>query len=273
VAHPQGRRPLGHHAGLTSRGVPHRAGSTPPARPPVPGTATTLWLVRHGQAGPFGVLLGHSDPPLSDLGRRQAEAAAAALADLPVTALYASDLARARGTAEAASRALGRQVTGLRALRERDFGAWEGRAVADLARDAPDDLAALWGDGAFAPPGGESLDALAARVLPAVRRIVAGHPGADVAVVGHAGAHRAVLGHALGLGAAGLLRLGLDPGHACVVRWFPDGNLHVAAVNLPPVAWARSGPARREARDTAPAGADGDTLAMSRTRNERLART
>jgi len=258
---------------VTPRGVPHRAGRASPVRPPAPGTGTTLWLVRHGQAGPPGVLQGRSDPALSDLGRRQAEAAAVALAALPVTALYASDLARARDTAETASRALGRPVTRLSALRERDFGAWEGLAVADLAREAPDDLAALWGDPAFAPPGGESPDALAARVLPAVRGIVARHPGEDVAVVGHGGAHRAVLGHALGLGPAGLLRLGLDPGHACVVRWFPDDNLHVAAVNLPPVAWARSGPARREAEVPSHAGGDGDTLSIPRTRNERLART
>lgn len=273
MAHPQGRRSAVHHAGLTDRGVPHPAGSRPSVPHPEGGTGTTLWLVRHGRAGVPGVLHGQSDPPLTAPGRRQAAAVAAALALLPVTALYASDLARARATAEAAAGALGRPVACLAELRERRFGDWEGRAVADLAREAPDGLAALWGDPAFAPPGGESLETLSARVLPAVRRIVARHPGHDVAVVGHAGAHRAVLGHALGLGPAGLLRLGLDPGHACVVRFFPDGNPHVAAVNLPPVAWAEARRALGE--DAVPDTADrhGDTLSLPRTRNERHART
>lgn len=236
---------------------------------PQEGTGTTLWLVRHGQAGPPGVLHGHLDPPLTGLGTRQAAACATALSTLPVTALYASDLARARATAEVAAGALGRPLVCLPALRERRFGTWEGRAAADLAREAPEDLAALWGDAGFAPPGGESLDALGARVLPAVSRIVARHPGEEVAVFGHAGAHRAVLGHALGLGPAGLLRLGLDPGHACLVQRFPDGALHVAAVNLPPAAWDASGRALREG--AAPAAGAGETLAPPRNRNERLA--
>jgi broad specificity phosphatase PhoE len=239
---------------------------------PQGGTATALWLVRHGQAGRPGIFHGHLDPPLTGLGTRQAAACAAALAALPVTALYASDLDRARATAGAAAAALGLPVTHLPELRERRFGAWEGKSPADLARDAPDDLAALWSDRAFAPLGGESLDDLAARVLPAVARIAARHPGEQVAVFGHAGAHRAVLGDALCLGPAGLLRLGLETGHACLVQYFPDGARHVAAVNLPPVAWGEAAHALHVGVPV-PADGHGDTLSSPRTRNERHACT
>jgi broad specificity phosphatase PhoE len=183
------------------------------------------------------VLHGQSDPPLTPTGRRQARAAAEALAALPVAALYASDLRRARATAALAARRLGLEVQCLKELRERHFGAWEGTAVSELARREPEALAALWGDAAFAPPGGESMDALGVRVLEAVDGLVTRHRGGTVAVFGHGGAHRAVLGRVLGLGPAALLRLALDPGHAAVVRCFPDGAADVAALNLPPAAW------------------------------------
>jgi broad specificity phosphatase PhoE len=205
-------------------------------------SVTTLWLLRHGGAGPPGTLHGHADVALTLEGRRQAEAAARALEGLSVTALYASDLARARDTAAPIAARLGLTAECLPALRERRFGAWEGREVAALAREAPEALAGLWGDPAFAPPGGESFAGLAARVLPAVDAILARHPGQSVAVVAHGGSLRAVLGRILGLGPPGLLRLALDHGHAAVARVFADGGAEVAALNLPPAAWSHAVP-------------------------------
>ena len=63
---------------------------------------TTLLLVRHGETdwNAEGRLQGHTDTPLNDYGRRQARALADALAGDDFEALYASDLARARETAE-----------------------------------------------------------------------------------------------------------------------------------------------------------------------------
>src|SRR5919107_550504 len=59
-----------------------------------------LLLVRHGEStwNATGRWQGWADPPLSDLGRAQAEAAAPAAA--PVDAVVSSDLRRARETAE-----------------------------------------------------------------------------------------------------------------------------------------------------------------------------
>jgi 2,3-bisphosphoglycerate-dependent phosphoglycerate mutase len=63
---------------------------------------TTLLLVRHGETdwNASGRLQGHTDQVLNDLGRRQAVELADRLANDGVAALYASDLARARETAE-----------------------------------------------------------------------------------------------------------------------------------------------------------------------------
>lgn len=206
--------------------------TAPPARP------TALWLIRHGEAGASGTFHGQSDPSLTARGHAQAEAVARALEGLPVAALYASDLARARETAAPAAARLGLEARAVPPLRERGFGRWEGRRADAVGRARPDALARLWSDPAFAPPGGESFDALAARVLPAVDAVIARHPGGAVAVIGHGGPHRAVLGRVLGLGPAGLLGLSLHHGHAALVRWFEDGAAEVVALNLPPVAWA-----------------------------------
>ncbi|HEX8291434.1 MAG TPA: histidine phosphatase family protein, partial [Pyrinomonadaceae bacterium] len=70
---------------------------------------TRVLLIRHGQSRGnaerrFG---GHSPTPLSELGRRQAEATARALANERVTAVYSSDLLRAVQTAEPLARAAG----------------------------------------------------------------------------------------------------------------------------------------------------------------------
>jgi len=209
-------------------------------------TPTTLLWIRHGdaRADRRDVLHGHTDVNLSPDGRAQAAAAAEALARLPVAALYASDLIRAQDTAAPAAAALALEVRTLKALRERHFGAWEGTAPATQARDAPDAWGRMWRDPAFAPPGGESLDALIARVLSAVADVVAAHPGALVAIVAHGGPVRVALGDVLGLSLPGLARLSLTHGNGTLVRHFPDGAAQVLGINLPPEAW---GGAPREA--------------------------
>jgi len=238
VADPQGRA---HH------GDDRRRLSPPPPQGTAPiTTATTLLWIRHGDARAASpenardILHGDTDPPLSATGRTQADAAATALARLPVAALYASDLTRARETAGPAAAALGVPVRTVKAFRERHFGAWEGCRPADLARDRPGDWDRMWHDPDFAPPGGESLAALSTRVLPAVAEVVAAHPGELVAVVAHGGSIRVAVSQVLGLSLPGLMRLSLTHGHASAVRYFSDGAAQVLAVNLPPEAWGEA---------------------------------
>ena len=89
---------------------------------------TRLYLIRHGQSagnaeGRFG---GHGPTPLSELGQKQAEITAEALARENVSAIYSSDLYRAVQTAEPLSRLTGVPLLTKSAFRERNVGVLEG---------------------------------------------------------------------------------------------------------------------------------------------------
>lgn len=154
-------------------------------------------LARHGVTAENteGRILGRRDPPLSPEGVAQADALAARLRDVGLAAVWTSPLRRARATAEAVARAAGLEAVVLEDLAESDRGAWEGRLVADLARESPDLHAAfLAGDPAFRFPGGESLAEQRARTRAAMTVVAAGPQPA--LVVAHAGTIRAALADA-----------------------------------------------------------------------------
>jgi broad specificity phosphatase PhoE len=148
---------------------------------------TTLLLVRHGETdwNADGRLQGHTDRPLSDFGRRQAQQLAAELEGEKLEAIYSSDLARARETAEIVGERLGLPVVLDPELREKDWGNWEGLTAVE--RDRVE----------FA---GESTEAHQERMLRALRRISERHPGEGrVLVITHGGSMRRVQTVALGL--------------------------------------------------------------------------
>jgi broad specificity phosphatase PhoE len=140
---------------------------------------TTLLLVRHGETdwNAAGRLQGHTDRPLNEYGRRQARELAERLAGDGIKAVYASDLSRARETAEILGARLGLEVVIDADLREKNWGSWEG-----LTSD----------ERAGVEFEGESTEDHRERVLRAVQRIVAAHPGDCVAVVTHGGSLRRI---------------------------------------------------------------------------------
>jgi probable phosphoglycerate mutase len=150
---------------------------------------TTLLLARHGETDwnrEFRIQ-GSSDIVLNELGRQQAHALAQELEHVELDAIYASDLSRARATAEAVAASHGLEVRLDRRLRERSFGSWEGLTSDDVAER----------------PGerhdGETDDEVRERVLAAVQSIAAAHPGEQVLIVSHGGALNALWHHALGV--------------------------------------------------------------------------
>lgn len=151
---------------------------------------TRIVLVRHGQTewNRGRRVQGHSDVPLNDEGRRQARALAEELHGETVDAVYASDLGRARETAEILASARGGQVITLPELREKHFGTWEGMTDAEVLERFPDAHTTGWGDG-------ETTDEMTARILAAVEGIAERHPGELVLVVTHGGPMRALLRH------------------------------------------------------------------------------
>ena len=151
---------------------------------------TRVLLVRHGQSQGnaeqrFG---GHSPTPLSELGRRQAEATGRALANERVTAVYSSDLLRAVQTAEPLARATGLDITRTPALRERSVGLMEGLTFEEAAAAHPEEYAALLRrDFERVLAGGESYRQLLDRAAAELDRAVERHRGGTLALFSHAG--------------------------------------------------------------------------------------
>lgn len=148
---------------------------------------TRLLLVRHGETdwNADGRLQGQTDRPLSDFGRKQARRLADELAAEGFEAIYSSDLARARETAEIIGARLGLPVALDSDLREKDWGTWEGLTAVE--RDRVE----------FA---GESTEAHQERILRALRRISESHPdGTSILVVTHGGSMRRAQTAALGM--------------------------------------------------------------------------
>ena len=163
---------------------------------------TALWLVRHGQTdwNVEGRWHGQADPPLNSTGRAQAQALAAQLNGTGFAALYASDLQRARVTAEIIAQRVGRPVTLDVRLREISQGQWEGMLGDNVSEQYPGEWAARVADPVNGrAPGGESVGAVAARVWAAAGDIARAHPAGPVLVVSHGLALATLLCRARGL--------------------------------------------------------------------------
>ncbi len=149
-----------------------------------------LYLVRHGRtaANASGLLQGRLDPPLDEIGRKQATAIAALVG--PVDAVIASSLVRAQETAEC----FGLPVDVDDRWIELAYGEYEGVPAAKV----PDDVWHRWRtDGAFATEGGESFDALDARVREACKGLTDRIGAEDVVVVSHVSPIKAAVAWAL----------------------------------------------------------------------------
>ena len=198
------------------------------------GKPTRLLLLRHGQTA-LSVerrYSGRGNPPLTDLGREQAERAAKMLAAKgDIAAVVSSPLQRARSTAEAAASALGVGLRVLDGLTETDFGDWEGLTFAEAAERDPLLHHDWLGDPSIPAPGGESFDQVRERIEGVRRDLVALYPGQNVVVVSHVTPIKTLLQLALGVGPSLLYRLHLDLASLCVAEFYPDGGASVRLVN------------------------------------------
>jgi probable phosphoglycerate mutase len=146
-----------------------------------------LIVVRHGESlwNAERRLQGHEGVGLSDRGRVQAQLSAAWVAGgHPDARLVTSDLERAVETAAAFEAALGRTAARAHELRDRDLGAWSGKAFADLQREEPERLA-RWRAGAdiFPEVGGESNADMVERWASVIRELLLGLGDHGVLVV------------------------------------------------------------------------------------------
>jgi probable phosphomutase (TIGR03848 family) len=169
------------------------------AKKPAPG-ATLVLFVRHGQTPTTGkVLPGRAvGLHLSDAGRQQAERAAERLKVLKrVDAVYASPLERARETAAPIASALGLRTSIDKGLLECDFCDWTGAELKKLMK-RPEWSTVQRAPSTFRFPNGESFTEMQTRMVSAVDRLRAKHPGGVVVCVSHADPIKAALAHAMG---------------------------------------------------------------------------
>lgn len=200
-----------------------------PAKPPAP---TLLLLVRHGQTPTTGkVLPGRAAGlHLADTGREQAQTAASRLAALKrVDAVYTSPLERTRETAAPIGKALGLPVRADRGLLEADFGDWTGQELKTLMK-LPE-----WGTVQRAPstfrfPGGESFLEMQTRIVGALDRLRARHPGGVVVAVSHADPIKAAVAHAMGTHLDLFQRIVISPCSVTAIAYHAGGPV-VLTVN------------------------------------------
>lgn len=152
---------------------------------------TRLLFIRHGQSESnlAGAFTGHTDVALTDLGRRQAQAAAEyVVSAYSIDAVYASDLQRAFHTGKAVADRLGLTVQPHKGLREIYAGKWEGMPFTYLLATYPETYAGTWRNdiGNSVCDDGESVAQLQQRVVAAATEIAEANDGKTVVIATHA---------------------------------------------------------------------------------------
>ncbi|MDB5911442.1 MAG: histidine phosphatase family protein [Ramlibacter sp.] len=204
---------------------------------------TELVLIRHGETDMNRELRfqGHVNVGLNPIGLEQARRLAARLCTEQADALYASDLLRARQTAEPIAAGLALQPVPESGLREQNFGRVDGMRVDDIQREHPDAWAGwLRFEEDFCMPDGESTRAFHQRVMQAVQRVIAAHPDEKVVIVTHGGVLDMIYRTAMSLGLngprqsdipnAGVNRIRVRNGALEIVDWADIRHLQ----DLPP---------------------------------------
>jgi probable phosphomutase (TIGR03848 family) len=177
----------------------------------------TILLIRHATTAVTGTRLGgRTDAPLDGAGRRQAEATADRLANLPIKAVYASPLARAVETAEIIAAPHRLEVRGCEGVIEVEYGRWTDRPLKPLTRNK------LWAVIQARPslvrfPDGETIRSAQLRAVDALEEIAARYRNGIVAVVSHADIIKAVVAFYAGMPLDAFQRLAIGPASVTVL--------------------------------------------------------
>jgi broad specificity phosphatase PhoE len=191
-------------------------------------------LVRHGHVDwlapeRFRV---RAELPLSDLGRRQAQAVARYIAATwKPDAVYTSPLGRCRETGAEIAAPFRLELRPVDGLADIDYGEWQG-LTRDEAQERWPDETELWfrTPHIAAIPGGETLAALLSRASAALRDILWRHPDQTVVLVGHDSVNRVLLLFALEAPLSRYWHLRQDP---CGVNelFFDNGSFIIGSIN------------------------------------------
>jgi len=162
---------------------------------------THVVLIRHGQSqgnaeGRFG---GHTETPLSPLGRKQAAATATALANETFNAIYSSDLPRAIETASPLAQLSVVEIQSAEAFRERSVGVMEGLTFEEAAEQHPEQYGALLRrDFEHVLLGGESYRQTLDRASQKLDEVIEEHRGGRIVIFTHTGTICILVLHLMG---------------------------------------------------------------------------
>lgn len=193
---------------------------------------TTVYLIRHAEAegNVYRRCHGQYDSLLTPRAYEQLPCLAKRFEGVPLDAVYASDLFRARTTAKAVAQPHGLNVELRPVLREIDMGDWEDLPWAELPRIWPEEYA-VWRARPWdaRPPHGESVLQAGQRMLDGVRGLVRQHEGGTIAVVTHGSAIRGALTIAHGFAPEQMGEIGWGD-NTCVAKFEFDGPDRLAVV-------------------------------------------
>ena len=148
----------------------------------------TIYIVRHGQTewNLLGKTQGHGNSNLTPKGIEQAELLADSMTKYPIDYIYSSDLGRAYQTAEIIGNKLNIEVEKTEALREMNFGTWEGRIIKDIIEEDPE-LYKMWRNEPHLAkiPQGETLSQIKERTDAFIKEINEKYDGKHIVLVTH----------------------------------------------------------------------------------------
>lgn len=200
---------------------------------------TRIYLLRHGQseANISKVLAGHLDSKLTDQGRQEAQRRAGSLSGHRIDHFYASDLQRARITAEIIAQQFNKSVSLSPLLRERSFGEYEGVLFDEYLKvfktklEAFEALKTLEEKLSFKFHSDiESEQEVLARLTTFFRQVVLQHQGQTVLAVSHGGMIRSLLASLEWASHADLLRGAVKNTGYCVLQLGWDGQVSIEQV-------------------------------------------
>jgi alpha-ribazole phosphatase len=194
---------------------------------------TILWLIRHPEPteSAKGRCYGSLDVALPPEGIRHAHSLATALASERFAAIYTSPRQRCMETTRIIATGRSCPLEIVDALRELDFGIFEGRSYDEIAALDPD-CYRQWMENPTEVqfPGGESFSQISDRVIGATRDLLARHQGDSIIFVTHGGPIRIILADALGMPSSNIFRIGQRYGAINRIR-YPAGIPIVELMN------------------------------------------
>jgi len=184
---------------------------------------TTIYLIRHGETenSDQRCYKGHIDVPLSAKGVDQLEKVAARLSSTPISAVYTSDLQRARCSAEIVAKPHNIEPEVDIAFKERNFGQWEGLTFNECREHFPEEFNAWVKNPVEASPlGGESTLDVRDRLVPALEKLLLLSKLRNKAfsIVAHGGVNRIILCHLLGMPLQNIFRIEQDFGALNIIE-------------------------------------------------------